>query len=91
MTEQQLNDGGWRIPFVIGGVAALLSLAARSRLERQYQMKMLNVKNREGNCTIKATLENFLISGGLYLSRFTDILCSDCIFKDLPNQYWHGW
>ncbi|APU47497.1 MAG: MFS transporter [Acinetobacter junii] len=33
MTEQQLNDGGWRIPFVIGGVAALLSLAARSRLE----------------------------------------------------------
>jgi len=33
MTEQQLNDGGWRIPFVIGGVTALLSLAARSRLE----------------------------------------------------------
>ena len=33
MSEQQLNDGGWRIPFVIGGVAALLSLAARSRLE----------------------------------------------------------
>jgi len=33
MTEQQLNDGGWRIPFVIGGAAALLSLAARSRLE----------------------------------------------------------
>lgn len=33
MTEHQLNDGGWRIPFVIGGVAALLSLAARSRLE----------------------------------------------------------
>jgi len=33
MTEQQLNDGGWRIPFVIGGIAALLSLLARSRLE----------------------------------------------------------
>ncbi|ENX18180.1 hypothetical protein F895_00252 [Acinetobacter sp. CIP 64.2] len=33
MTEQQLNDGGWRIPFVIGGMAALLSLVARSRLE----------------------------------------------------------
>lgn len=33
MSEQQLNDGGWRIPFVIGGIAALLSLAARSRLE----------------------------------------------------------
>lgn len=33
MTEQQLNDGGWRIPFIIGGIAALLSLLARSRLE----------------------------------------------------------
>ncbi|ENX19343.1 MFS transporter [Acinetobacter vivianii] len=33
MTEQQLNDGGWRIPFVIGGIAAILSLLARSRLE----------------------------------------------------------
>lgn len=33
MTEQQLLDGGWRIPFVIGGVAAIVSLLARSRLE----------------------------------------------------------
>ena len=47
MTEQQLNDGGWRIPFGIGGVAALLSLAARSRLEEIFPMKMLNAKNQE--------------------------------------------
>lgn len=33
LTEQQLLDGGWRIPFVIGGVAAIVSLLARSRLE----------------------------------------------------------
>ena len=33
MAEQQLLDGGWRIPFVIGGVAAIISLLARSRLE----------------------------------------------------------
>lgn len=33
MSEQQLLDGGWRIPFVIGGVAAIISLLARSRLE----------------------------------------------------------
>ncbi|AOA57670.1 MFS transporter [Acinetobacter larvae] len=33
LTEQQLYDGGWRIPFVIGGAAAILSLLARSRLE----------------------------------------------------------
>jgi MHS family dicarboxylic acid transporter PcaT-like MFS transporter len=33
MTEQQLMDGGWRIPFVIGGVAAIVSLLTRSQLE----------------------------------------------------------
>lgn len=33
LSEQQLHDGGWRIPFVIGGFAAILSLLARSRLE----------------------------------------------------------
>ncbi|WOE33023.1 MULTISPECIES: MFS transporter [unclassified Acinetobacter] len=33
MSEQQLMDGGWRIPFVIGGIAAIISLLARSRLE----------------------------------------------------------
>lgn len=33
MNEQQLQDGGWRIPFVIGGLAAIASLLARSRLE----------------------------------------------------------
>lgn len=33
MSEQQLYDGGWRIPFVIGGVVALLSLFLRSHLQ----------------------------------------------------------
>jgi len=33
MSEQQLMDGGWRIPFVIGGITAIISLLARSRLE----------------------------------------------------------
>ncbi len=33
MSEQQLMDGGWRIPFVIGGIAAIISLLARSKLE----------------------------------------------------------
>ncbi|MEB3766139.1 MFS transporter [Acinetobacter sp. MD2] len=33
MSEQQLQDGGWRIPFVIGGITALVSLLARRRLE----------------------------------------------------------
>lgn len=33
MTEQQLMEGGWRIPFVLGGIAAIISLLARSKLE----------------------------------------------------------
>ncbi|GAA5000891.1 MFS transporter [Acinetobacter puyangensis] len=33
MSEQQLMDGGWRIPFVIGGVAAIISLLTRRKLE----------------------------------------------------------
>ena len=33
MSEPQLMDGGWRIPFVIGGIAAIISLLARSKLE----------------------------------------------------------
>jgi len=32
MSEEQLYDGGWRIPFVIGGVVALFSLFLRSHL-----------------------------------------------------------
>lgn len=32
LSEQQLMDGGWRIPFVIGGVTALISLTLRRRL-----------------------------------------------------------
>lgn len=33
MTETQIQNGGWRIPFVIGGVAALVSLWVRNTLE----------------------------------------------------------
>lgn len=33
MSEEQLMNGGWRIPFVVGGLAAIVSLIARRRLE----------------------------------------------------------
>jgi len=33
LSEQQLHDGGWRIPFVIGGFAAIISLVARKNLQ----------------------------------------------------------
>ncbi|WP_028356875.1 MFS transporter [Brackiella oedipodis] len=33
LSKEQLSDGWWRLPFVIGGVCGLLSLLVRSRLE----------------------------------------------------------
>ncbi len=33
MSKEQLMDGGWRIPFIIGGVVAILSLFARRHLK----------------------------------------------------------
>ena len=33
LSEEQLNNGGWRIPFFIGGCAALVSLWVRRKLE----------------------------------------------------------
>ncbi|EMI5492718.1 MFS transporter [Providencia stuartii] len=33
LSEQQLHDGAWRIPFVLGGFAAIVSLIARKRLD----------------------------------------------------------
>lgn len=51
MSEQQLQDGGWRIPFVIGGITALLSLVARSRLEETLSAED---SHREESGTLKA-------------------------------------
>ena len=33
MSKEQLMDGGWRIPFIIGGVVAIISFFARSQLK----------------------------------------------------------
>ena len=42
LTHDQLENGGWRIPFVIGGCAALISLFARSRLEETLSSQEKN-------------------------------------------------
>lgn len=44
LTEGQLQDGAWRIPFVIGGITALISLLARSRLEETLSNQDSNLK-----------------------------------------------
>ena len=33
LSEEQLYNGAWRIPFILGGVAAIVALLARKRLE----------------------------------------------------------
>ncbi|CAK9885913.1 MAG: Alpha-ketoglutarate permease [Candidatus Erwinia impunctatus] len=47
MSEQHLHDGGWRIPFVIGGIAALISLLARKNLEETLSES--NAKGEAGS------------------------------------------
>ena len=56
MTEQQLQDGGWRIPFVIGGVAALASLLARSRLEETLSHED---SEKQESGTLKELFKNY--------------------------------
>lgn len=55
MSEQQLLDGGWRIPFVIGGVAAILSLLARSRLEETLSV---DESDKEESGSLKELFKN---------------------------------
>lgn len=55
MSEQQLLDGGWRIPFVIGGIAAIVSLLARSRLEETLSTED---SDKEDSGTLKELFKN---------------------------------
>lgn len=50
MSKEQLMDGGWRIPFIIGGVIAILSFFARNHLKETLST---NDKNKEGSGSIK--------------------------------------
>nr|WP_174505601.1 MFS transporter [Acinetobacter sp. Marseille-Q1620] len=65
LSEQQLLDGGWRIPFVIGGIAAIISLLARSRLEETLSHED---SDKEESGTLKELFKNhwktfFLVVG----------------------------
>ena len=70
MTEQQLMDGGWRIPFVIGGIAAIISLLARSKLEETLSHEDSDKKNRVHCASYLKALVYLFTGGGLYLGRF---------------------
>lgn len=45
MSAEQLYDGGWRIPFAIGGVVALLSLFMRSHLHETSSVESRDNKD----------------------------------------------
>lgn len=55
MSEEQLMNGGWRIPFIIGGVAAIISLVARSGLEETLSTAD---SEREESGSLKALFSN---------------------------------
>lgn len=57
MTKEELMNGGWRIPFVIGGVVAILSFFARRHLKETLSK---DDSQREGSGTLKELLTNNL-------------------------------
>lgn len=92
MSEQQLYDGAWRIPFVIGGVVALLSLFLRSHLHETSSPKSRENKD-SGNiiALIKkngrafATVIGFTSAGSLAFYTIT-VYSRTYISEGLDNE-----
>uniref|UniRef100_UPI00159FDDAE MFS transporter n=1 Tax=Acinetobacter baumannii TaxID=470 RepID=UPI00159FDDAE len=84
LSEQQLHDGGWRIPFVIGGIAAILSLLARSRLEETLSHQD-SERKESGSLRelFKKHWKTFLLVVGSVHDKFhrTLILSGFCLLK----------
>lgn len=58
LTPEQIEDGAWRIPFLIGGCAALVSLVARTRLEETLHTDTKDEKNvQEASGSLKTLLK----------------------------------
>jgi len=56
LTEQQLHDWGWRIPFIIGAILALITLYLRRRLDETTDYK--TVEKRKDKGTLRALLQH---------------------------------
>ena len=91
LSEQQLHDGGWRIPFVIGGIAAILSLLARSRLEETLSHQDSERKESGSLRELFKSTGKPFIGGWIHFCWFINVLCRDCLFKNLFNQLRDGW
>ncbi|MBF7682675.1 MFS transporter [Acinetobacter sp. B5B] len=57
LTTQQLEAGWWRLPFFIGGCAALLSLFARSHLEETLSVEVKDEKSQKESGSLLALLK----------------------------------
>ncbi len=58
LTEAQLHDWGWRIPFVIGALLAVIALYLRRNLHETEAFEAQKEKKSEKKGTIKALLQH---------------------------------
>lgn len=58
LTEEQLHDWGWRIPFVIGAFLAVIALYLRKNLHETEAFEAQKEKKSEKKGTIKALLQH---------------------------------
>ncbi len=58
LTEEQLHDWGWRIPFVIGAFLAVIALYLRRNLHETEAFEAQKEKKAEKKGTIKALLQH---------------------------------
>ncbi|MNU78564.1 Alpha-ketoglutarate permease [compost metagenome] len=58
LTEEQLHDWGWRIPFVIGAFLAIIALYLRKNLHETEVFEAQKEKKSEKKGTIKALLKH---------------------------------
>jgi MHS family alpha-ketoglutarate permease-like MFS transporter len=58
LTEKQLFDWGWRIPFVIGAVLAIITMYLRRSLKESASFEKENPKTRASHGTIKALAQH---------------------------------
>src|SRR6218665_2596998 len=58
LTEQQLYSWGWRIPFVIGAILAVVALYLRKSLHETEAFEHVEKKNEESKGTIRELLKH---------------------------------
>lgn len=58
LTEQELHNWGWRIPFIIGAVLSIVALYLRKNLEETNAFESHKAENSESKGTLKALMKH---------------------------------